>query len=160
MPITWSHRYAPDRVAARVSNEISIAAPPSSVWAQLIRAADWPGWYPNASHVAIAGGALALSPDVRFTWRTFGVAVTSVVRDFVPDERIAWDGTAFLLDVYHAWLIEPRPGGCWVLTEEHQNGLAARAQAALMPNRMYRGHQLWLERLRVRAENHAKAGQP
>ncbi len=156
MPITWPDRYAPANVAARVSNEITIAAPPAAVWAQLLRAQDWPSWYPNASHVEIGGGATALSPGARFTWRTFGVAVRSTVREFVPNERIAWDGAGVLLDVYHAWLIEPRPGGCWVLTEEHQNGLAARAQAVLMPKRMYRGHQLWLERLRARVE----AGQP
>ncbi len=156
MPIDWPQRYAPDRVAARVSNAIDIAAPPAAIWAHLIRASDWPSWYPNASNVHIAHGAAELSPDASFTWRTFGVAVSSTVREFVPNERIAWDGTAFLLDVYHAWLIEARPNGCRVLTEEHQNGLAARAQAVLMPNRMYRGHQLWLERLKARAE----AGQP
>ena len=152
MPITWPDRYAPDRVAARVSNEITIQAPPKAVWAQLIRARDWPDWYPNARNVKIEGGDASLSPGARFTWRTFGVSVRSTVREFVPEARIAWDGAGFLLDVYHAWLIEARPGGCWVLTEEHQNGLAARAQAALMPNRMYNGHQLWLERLRARAE--------
>ncbi len=152
MPIAWPDRYAPDRVAARVSNEMTIHAPPEAVWTQLIRARDWPDWYPNASDVQIEGGAASLCPGARFTWRTFGVSVRSTVREFVPESRIAWDGAGFLLDVYHAWLIEARPGGCWVLTEEHQNGLAARAQAALMPKRMYRGHQLWLERLRARAE--------
>ena len=156
MPITWPDRYASDRVAARVSNEITIQAPPDAVWAHLIRARDWPEWYPNASRVRIEDGAASLSPGAGFTWRTFGVSVRSTVREFVPESRIAWDGAGFLLDVYHAWLIEARPGGCWVLTEEHQNGLAARAQAALMPKRMYNGHQLWLERLRARAE----AGQP
>ncbi len=156
MPIIWPDRYAPGKVAARVTNQITISAPPSSVWAQLVRATDWPSWYPNSSNVQIAGGATELSPGAHFTWRTFGLSVSSTVREFVPDERIAWDGTGFLLDVYHAWLIEARPGGCWVLTEEHQNGLAARAQALLTPKRMYNGHQLWLERLRARAE----AGQP
>jgi len=30
--------------------------------------------------------------------------------------------------------------------------LAARAQAIFMPNRMFTGHQLWLERLKAKAE--------
>ena len=152
MAIVWPARYAPDRVAAHVTNQITIDAPPAAIWAQLTRAADWPGWYPNASKVVIQGGALALSPGARFSWRTFGVAVQSTVREFVPDERIAWDGAGLLLDVYHAWLIEPRPNGCWVLTEENQNGLAARVQKMFMPQRMFRGHQLWLERLKARVE--------
>jgi hypothetical protein len=69
-----------------------------------------------------------------------------IVREVVAEERIAWEGSGLLLDVYHAGLIEPRPGGwgCWVLTEENQNGVAARAQALLMPQRMHRGYELWL----------------
>lgn len=150
MPIAWPARYAPGAVAAHVSNEIAIAAAPEAVWAQIVRASAWPEWYPNAAKVRIAGGAAALSDGAAFTWRTFGVSVSSTVREFVPCERIAWDGSAVLLDVYHAWLIEKRPGGCWVLTEESQNGLAARAQALLMPRRMHDGHALWLRRLQAR----------
>lgn len=101
----------------------------------------------------IDGGAPDLAAGVRFRWRTFGVRVTCTVREFVPCERIAWDGTAPLLDVYHAWLIEPRAEGCRVLTEERQNGLAARAQALLMPGRMHAGHDLWLPRLKQRAKS-------
>jgi uncharacterized protein YndB with AHSA1/START domain len=152
VPINWPPRYAPDRVAARVSNDILIAAPPEIVWAWLIRATAWPGWYPNSSDVRIDGGGDTLAADAAFTWRTFGVTVRSRVREFVPCARIAWDGAALLLDVYHAWLIEPRPDGCFVLTEEHQNGLAARAQALFMPTRMHRGHDLWLSRLKQNAE--------
>jgi uncharacterized protein YndB with AHSA1/START domain len=152
MPIVWPDRYAPDRVAARVSNEITIAAPPSNVWAWLIRAAAWPDWYPNSRAVRTESGRPTLSPGERFAWRTFGVPIRSTVREFVPEERIAWDGIGLFLDVYHAWLIEKRPDGCWVLTEENQNGLAARAQAYLMPQRMHRGHELWLTRLKAQAE--------
>jgi uncharacterized protein YndB with AHSA1/START domain len=155
MPINWPDRYAPDAVAARVSNEITIAAPAETVWSWLINARAWPEWYPNSSDVRIAGGAASLGPGVAFTWRTFGVRVACTVRECVPFERIAWDGTGVLIDIYHAWLITPRDGGCHVLTEEHQNGLAARAQAAFMPNRMFEGHQLWLERLKAQAEDNA-----
>ena len=151
MPIIWPDRYAPGRVAATVSNQIVIDAPPDAVWRWLIHAAAWPTWYPNAQAVHVQDGASELSLNRQFTWRTFGITVRSTVREFVPNERIAWDGTAFLLDIYHAWLIEPRPGGCWVLTEENQNGLAARAQALLMPGRMFKGHALWLEQLRKHA---------
>ncbi|MDR3465190.1 MAG: SRPBCC domain-containing protein [Xanthobacteraceae bacterium] len=152
MPIHWPERYAPDRVAVRVSNEITVAAEPAAVWAWLIRASLWPTWYPNSHRVAIEGGAADLSAGARFTWRTFGVAVRSTVREFVAQERIAWGGAGLMMDVYHAWLIEPRPAGCRVLTEEHQNGLGPRLQAALMPRRMFEGHELWLARLKANAE--------
>jgi uncharacterized protein YndB with AHSA1/START domain len=150
--IRWPPRYETARVIAHVRNEIDIAAPPEAVWAWLIRAGGWPQWYPNSAAVKIEGGGPDLAAGAVFDWRTFGVAVHSTVREFVPNQRIAWDGTGLMLDVYHAWLIEPRPGGCWVLTEENQNGLAARAQALFMPGRMHRGHQQWLELLKARAE--------
>jgi len=153
MPIHWPARYAPGLVAASVSNEIAIAAAPETVWAWLVRASAWPGWYPNSHRVCIAGGKADLALGAQFRWRTFGVAVRSTVREFEPPSRIAWDGKGLLLDVYHGWLIEPRPAGCWVLTEENQNGVAARLQATFMPKRMFRGHQLWLERLKARAES-------
>ena len=152
MPIAWPERYATERAAVHVSNHISIEATPDRVWPWLVRASAWPSYYPNAKDVRIDGGADALSPDAHFTWKTFGVKVSSTVREFELNERIAWDGAAVLLDVYHVWLIEPRGSGCWVLTEENQNGLAARAQAVLMPRRMFDGHQLWLERLKAVAE--------
>ena len=152
MPIRWPDRYAPDKVAVRVSNQIAIAAPPEAVWPWLIRASAWPDWYPNSADVKIAGGAMDLASGAHFTWRTFGVSVASTVQEFEPNERIAWTGTGLLLDICHAWLIEPRPGGCWVLTEEHQNGLAARAQALFMPKRMFQGHELWLANLKAKAE--------
>lgn len=150
MTIHWPDHYA--RAPVRVRNEVTIAAPPERVWPWLVRAADWPAWYPNSADVRIEGGAKDLSLDAHFTWRTFGVAVRSTVREFVPLERIAWDGAGLMLDVYHAWLIEPRPSGCWVLTEENQHGLAARAQALFMPNRMREGHEVWLAALRAKAE--------
>jgi uncharacterized protein YndB with AHSA1/START domain len=152
MVINWPDRYAPDRVAVRVHNEIEIAAPPPRVWAWLIRAAAWPTWYPNSADVRIEDGARQLTDGVRFTWRTFGVTVRSMVREYEPGARIAWDGTGLLMDVYHAWVIEPRAGGSWVVTEEHQNGLVPRLQSIFMPRRMYNGHQVWLQRLKAQAE--------
>lgn len=156
MPINWPDRYDPARADTHVVNRIEIAAPPQTVWTWLTRAAGWPDWYPNSSSVRIEGGGEGgggeLSPGARFRWRTFGVGIRSQVQEFEPFERMAWDGQGFLLDVYHAWLIEPRGDGCRVLTEETQNGLAARLQAAVMPGRMNRGHQVWLERLKEKAE--------
>jgi uncharacterized protein YndB with AHSA1/START domain len=149
--ITWPPRFAPERIVARVRNDIAIDAAPDLVWSYLVRASEWPAWYPNSTDVRIDGGGKDLMPDVAFTWRTFGVTVRCRVREFMPPLRIAWEGQGVLLDIYHAWVIEARHGGCWVLTEEHQNGLAARAQALFMPRRMFRGHALWLERLKSNA---------
>jgi len=149
--IRWPERFLPDRAPVHVVNSLDIAASPQAVWAVLIRATRWSEFYGNASKVAIEGGGPDLFEDARFTWRTFGVDLVTQVREFEPCERIAWLATAPLIEAYHAWLIVPTPGGCRVITEETQQGLAARVGRVLFPGRMERQHQLWLEGLAVAA---------
>ncbi len=149
--IRWPERFHPDRAPIHVRNELALEAPPEVAWAWLVRASDWPRWYPNARRVRIGGGADRLFLNARFTWSTFGVSLYSRVEEFEAAERLAWSAVGWGVDVYHAWLIEPRSRGCWVLTEETQYGWATRLGNLLMPSRMSRGHQMWLERLAHRA---------
>jgi len=154
--INWPDAYRPEATTVHVRNELLIAAPPERIWAWLIRAISWPDWYENAQDVVIEHAAADLSPGARFHWKTFGLSIESVVEEFTPFERIGWTGIGLGMDVYHGWLIEPRVGGCWVLTEENQNGLAARAQSLLAPSRMHTHHQIWLESL----DRQARQGMP
>lgn len=149
--IRWPARYRPEATRVHVRNELAMDAPAEHVWAWLVRASLWPQWYLNARDVRIEDGGRDRVLGARFRWRTFGVAVRSVVEEFVPSERIGWTGTGFGLDVYHAWLIEPRGRSCRVLTEENQNGWAAMLQSLLLPNRMHEQHGIWLERLAAKA---------
>ena len=130
-----------------VVNAINVAATPEAVWKVLIRAAEWSSYYDNASKVVIEDGGPDLSADARFTWKTFGVDLQSEVQEFEPLERIAWLARAPMIEAYHAWLILPADGGCKVITEETQHGLAAQAGRLFFPGRMERWHQLWLEGL-------------
>lgn len=149
--IRWPERFLPDRAPVHVANSITISAPPEVVWKALIRAANWHKFYGNASKVVIEGGGPDLFEEAAFTWRTFGIDLETQVREFEPFERVAWLATAPLIEAYHAWLIRPAPGGCRVITEETQQGLAARAGRMLFPGRMERQHQLWLEGLAMTA---------
>jgi hypothetical protein len=150
--IRWPDRYAPRNSPVHVVNELTVAAPAEAVWKVLIRAADWPTYYANASKVAVEGGGPDLGAGARFTWKTFGVDLKTEVQEFEPCTRIAWLATAPLLEAYHAWLIEPLAGGgCRVVTEETQHGLVARAGRLIYPGRMEHWHQRWLERLAERA---------
>jgi len=148
LEIHWPERFAPDVAPVHVRNVIRIAAPAAGIWAWLVRAENWPDWYPNASRVRIEGDrGPSLGTDAVFRWRTFGFGIRSHVREFVPCSRIAWDGVAIGIDVYHAWVIEPHEEGCTVVTEETQYGVMSRLGAWLMPNRMSHFHQIWLENL-------------
>jgi hypothetical protein len=145
--IRWPDRFLPDRAPVHVVNSIAVKASPEAVWKVLIRAADWSSYYGNASKVVIEDGGSDLFEEARFTWHTFGVDLETQVQEFEPFERIAWLATAPMIEAYHAWLIVPADGGCRVITEETQRGLAAHAGRVFFPGRMERQHQLWLEGL-------------
>jgi hypothetical protein len=147
MPIRWPERYHPDRTGVFVTNSLTVTVAPEILWAWMIRATLWPTWYSNSSNVVIEGGGQELSLGARFRWKTFGVSLVSVVEEFVPCERLAWSARGTGVDAYHAWLFEPGS----ILTEETQNGVLARLGALVMPNRMHRYHQMWLENLRDKA---------
>jgi uncharacterized protein YndB with AHSA1/START domain len=146
--IHWPEEFA--NAPVRVSNEIVIEAPPEKVWALLIRAVLWPCWYPNSHNVKFDSEAGPdLKDETKFRWKTFDTSIASKVREFIPAERLAWDGSGRLgIRVYHAWLFRRVEGGCHVLTEERQLGWLCTLGDRVRPHHMSDGHQLWLERLR------------
>jgi hypothetical protein len=146
--IRWPARYAPERSAVHVRNELELRAPCGAVWPWLTRAELWPTWYPNSHRVRIlSGGGPDLQLGTRFHWWTFGVAVTSEVVECVAGERLAWTALGVGVRAYHAWLLAPVSAGCRVLTEETQCGWLAKLGSVVLPNRMHHHHQIWLERL-------------
>jgi len=151
--IRWPHQFEPARSPIFVRNELNIAAPPEAVWAWLVRATAWPSYYANSANVKLAGGGEELTLQQQFTWRTFGINLRSVVEELVPGERLAWTARGLGVWAYHAWLLEPTPGGCKVITEETQHGLLARLGSLVLPGRMHRGHQAWLVALAGKAES-------
>jgi hypothetical protein len=88
----------------------------------------------------------------KFKWKTFGLNLESKVEDFVPNERLAWTAHGIGIDAYHAWLIEKRESGCYILTEENQKGILAKLNKLLRPNNMEKYHQIWLEELYSKAK--------
>ena len=157
LEVQWPDHYHPHNCPIHVRNELDMEATQECVWAWLTCATLWPTWYVNSANVEIIEGTGPnLQKGTRFRWKTFGVVITSTVREYVPGERIAWDAHAFGIDVYHAWVLQPSANGCHVLTEETQHGWLARLGKLFMPNRMYTFHQLWLEGLATKA----RAGLP
>lgn len=145
--ILWPRGFAPDEAPIHVVNRFETATAPEIVWRRLIHAAGWPAIYANASDVAIEGVGADLFAGARFTWKTFGIALKSEVKEFEPETRIAWLAEGIGVTAYHAWLIMPTTGGCTILTEETQYGLVSRVGLLLFPTRMERWHQKWLEAL-------------
>jgi len=149
--IRWPDNYCPDRTKVHVQNQLEMPTRAEVVWAWLIRAELWPTWYANSKRVVIERGGPDLRPGSKFQWTTFGVRLDSKVEEFTPNERLAWNARATGIDAYHAWLIEKRPSGCYVLTEETQNGWLAQLSNMLRPQNMSKQHQNWLESLKRKA---------
>jgi hypothetical protein len=150
--IRWPEEFDLSRNPIHVRNELVAPVPVDRVWAWLIRAALWPSWYVNSKNVCFLDSPPPdLALGTRFRWWTFDATITSTVCEFVPGERIAWNGEAWGIHVYHAWLIRPTPEGCHLVTEERQHGLLTRLNKIVRPNRMSEYHQIWLEALRDRA---------
>jgi Polyketide cyclase / dehydrase and lipid transport len=153
-----SGKYDPRIAPVRVRNELVMNVAPERIWSVLVRAVEWPNWYPNSKRVRIESGGTDLYLGAQFSWCTFGVCLKSVVQEFAPFERIAWTAKAIGIDAYHAWLIVPAASGCRVITEETQYGWMARLADTMMPNRMHHYHQMWLDRLALRCNADREAG--
>ena len=150
--INWPERFDPKSAPVYAHNELEMSVTPKQVWPWLIRAKLWPTWYSNSRDVVIEGGGESLALGTTFRWKTFGARPLSKVTEFVPNERISWTGKATGIDIYHAWLIEPKPTGCHVTSDETQHGFLARLSNSLRPGNMERYHQVWLENLEVKAK--------
>ncbi len=158
--IRWPAAYVPKEASVHARNELTIEAPPTTVWAWLLRAELWPTWYANAAEMHFLSHAGPnLRDRSRFRWRTFGMRITSKVLEFEPPTdhtagRIAWDAHGIGIRAWHAWLLTPTPdGGTHVLTEEVQHGWRALLGKTLAPRRMEAQHQLWLEGLSRQARS-------
>lgn len=143
----------PDESPVFTRNELTIAAPPERIWAWLVRAGRWPEWYANARNVQIDGGANDLALGTMFHWTTFGVRVHTVIREFVPNQRLAWSGKGLGSSAYHGWVITPCDGGCVVVTEETQGGVIPSVCRRFLRSGLLKWHQRWLEGLAEMASN-------
>jgi hypothetical protein len=150
--INWPGKYRPENTDAHIIHDISADVPAERVWAWLVHPTLWPSYYENASDVEFIhpkGPALALG--THFKWKTFGQTIESIVEEFVPGERISWRAWSDDMDVFHAWLIEKRVDGVYILTEETQIGAPAIMMASQTPNPMHTYHQIWLGNLVAKA---------
>lgn len=150
--VKWPDRFDPRKTVVHAHNELIMDAPCESIWGWLVRAQQWPTWYANSANVRFLEGT---SPDLAvgtvFKWKTFGVTLTSTVREFVPNERLAWDARGPGVTSYHVWLLQRTAAGCRVVTEESQIGWLARLSNRFRPGRIQGQHQKWLEGLEAKA---------
>ena len=81
-----------------------------------------------------------------------GLKLFPVMKEYVPNERMAWEVRRGNLTAYHAWVIVPTENGCRLITPEAQNGFLTFLQKVFQPNKLLKLHDKWLKLIKERAE--------
>ena len=150
--VLWPKHNHPKNCPLHIQNELNIEATPERVWAWLIHATLWPTWYENSKDVIILSGSKShLEMNSVFSWKTMGINVNCTVVEYIPNERIAWSGRVYGIDIYHAWVLDSLESGCGVLTEETQRGLLVVIGKRFLSDKIFNAHQLWLKCLEEKA---------
>jgi hypothetical protein len=151
--IVWPQQHRPDVSTVFAQNAIEVAAPPDRVWALLVDCVAWPSWYKQCSDVSILRGGPALSANSQFRFKTLGLYFEPVVEVYEQARMLVWSakGPAGTSGA-HAWLIEPTPIGCRVVTEEAQRGLMLLLVRGRTRKALLSAHEDWLQSLKSLAE--------
>lgn len=153
--IVWPDEFHPSTAKWYVYNEIEINVKPETVWNTLIDAQQWHLFYKGVQSPVtyFDTSALALRNNLQFNMHTMGLRLTPVVKEFVPNERLAWEVRRNNLTGYHAWVIVPTANGCRLITAEAQNGFLTTMQKIFQPNKLLKLHDAWLRVMKQHAEN-------
>lgn len=152
--VKWPNEFNPEKAKWYVYNEIEINAKPEIVWDILIDAKKWHTFYKGVqSPVAFLDTTSpTLKNGLAFKMHTMGLHLEPVMKEFVPNERMAWEVRRKNLTAYHAWVIVPTANGCRLITPEAQNGFLTFLQKVFQPNKLLNLHEHWLEVIKARAE--------
>ena len=152
--VVWPVELHPINASWYVYNEIEIAASPEEVWNILIDAKKWHTFYKGVESPIefLDSTATTLKNGLQFRMNTMGLEIFPTMKEFIPNERMAWEVTRNGLHAYHAWVIVPTHNGCRLITPESQNGFFTLLQRIFQPNKLLNIHEHWLEVIKARAE--------
>ncbi len=153
--VIWPEEFNPEKVKWYVYNEIETNAKHEVVWNILINAKKWHTFYKGVeSPVEFINDTMAttLRNGLAFKMHTMGLYLEPLMKEFVPNERMAWEVRRGNLSAYHAWVIVPTATGCKLITTEAQNGFLTFLQKVFQPNKLLNLHEHWLELIKAKAE--------
>ena len=141
--IRWPNGITPEQAGLSAHRQLHIDAPCERVRWHLVRAVQWPDWYPNAKDVRLVDGSSELRTGSVFRWSTFSLARESRVADFEPHSR-AWYGytPGQTPSFHHAFKLKQDGDGCLATTDEAGKGAGVVEFRRADEGRMHRGHQL------------------
>lgn len=155
--VIWPSRFDPKTSAIYALNDIDVKAPVETVWKLLVEAENWSSYFAPEDQVKILDGGSELKLGTRFTRVTVGIPCRLVIEECEPGRRLAWstlvEGDETGSSAYHGWVVTPAAEGCYVVSEETQQGpFFVQKLAVENPGTLYRYHQQWVEDLKSGAE--------
>lgn len=152
--VVWPEEFNPEKAKWYVHNELEINAKPEVVWNILIDAKKWHTFYIGVESPIeyLDTTATTLQNGLKFKLHTMGLQLEPEIKEFVPNERLAWEVRRKNLTAYHAWVIVPTENGCRLITPESQNGFLTFLQKIFQPHKLLNLHEHWLEVIKARAE--------
>jgi DinB superfamily len=152
--VLWPEELNPSKAKWYVYNEIEINAKPEVVWNILIDAKKWHTFYKGVQSQVEYLDTIAstLRNRLSFKMHIMDLRLEPMIKEFVPNERMAWEVQRGNLTAYHAWVIVPTANGCRLITPEAQNGFLTFLQKVFQHNKLLNLHEHWLEVIKARAE--------
>ncbi|OPY37480.1 MAG: Polyketide cyclase / dehydrase and lipid transport [Methanoregula sp. PtaU1.Bin051] len=139
-----------------LEREITVNAPPETVWNVLAGIAEWPAWNPGVSSVTIGDN---LTVGTHFRWRAKGIQISSTVTELIIGRRICWTGNSVGIHAMHLWTFEPVGGRTRVTTREALSGWLVKILTVFRPAFLDRSLEKTLAALKARAEKDAESNQ-
>jgi hypothetical protein len=119
----------------RIATAIDIDAPAAMVWRVLVDFPSYPEWNPFIRRIA---GEAKVGARLEVTVQPVNrkpMTFRPTVRVAEPDHELRWLGRVLLPGIFdgeHAFIIEPRSGGCHLRHEETFSGLLVPAFGAML----------------------------
>jgi hypothetical protein len=153
--IRWPVDFRPEDADLFIYSETDIQAPIQRVWHHIVKATEWPNWYPNAQNVSVQNGAEGvLGEGAVILWTNFGLPMESPIIEFNPYSRVSWIGyrPGYTPEWYQTWDLVSIGSGCHVAMGEVGRGPNAIELRDAGEHAVHMRHKLWLRALKQRAE--------
>ncbi len=135
-----------------VSEKILINASLEDIWRIHTAIDQWPLWQHDIIAAQIDG---SVAVGETFHWKTFGLSISSTIKEMEPQRRIVWGGSAQGIDAIHVWTMMSSPNGVVVQTEESWDGEPVRVKVEESRKSLEGSLQNWLRDLKRTAESAA-----
>jgi uncharacterized protein YndB with AHSA1/START domain len=131
--------------------ELSISAPPASVWEVLTDIGHWPDWMPEIASARLEG---PLAPGSVIHWEPQGQIVESRLVEVIPERRLVWNGTD---GAVHVWELIPAGSGTLLRNEESIDSWKVAKESKEGSQILTQGLAMWNQRLAEQATKRANA---